>query len=561
MARREGLTRRPPARRSPARRPTTVPPRARHPAAASLAAAFLLPLAVFVAAEARAMGEPEKAEEEAVEASKEWVFCVTDFDAAELPPSQRLIGEVSARRFARSIESVGLRRRSAVEVAAYADSSDADAREKAGKALAEKRNARAALLYKGDPTWKYRKELAAAEAAVREAEERLKSAETTRSRVETEAKVRLSEKNKDGALPSPLKNVDIPVFSAENGLDALLSGSISPYYGRLRLRLRLYSRYLRQVIHEDEVVFSGEDREAALAELESRLKAAVGGIAPAALSVRTENADADIVVDGKLLGVGSAGPVELFPAPARIEVSAPLHETAERTVDLASDELTTVSIALKPTAVSALSVEARGAEPAASPAAESSASPSPEPIAPSPEPIAPAGTAEAADVAVRLGALYAGPAPIVLSVPEDRLAYVEVATADGRGASAVVSRGGRLVMDLKVLPGPDDRPVEDARKKFYGAFARFSLALPVAFFLSGMATMYDDAVTWSGDADKAATAENYHTVANVAVTATVCFFLETAFRCVRYLRAARSGATPLVRPAPVAQPADMNEGR
>jgi len=485
-----------------------------------------LRLRLLVAAFAFAASIPQavalgRAEEEKVQAvvksSKKWVFFVAAFDTADLPPSQRLIGELSAGRLKRAIEAVEVRKRSREEIETYADYADAEAREAAGKDLGEKRTTRAGLLYDGNADWKYGKELKKADAAVLSAEEKLREVEALRSRVEGEGAVTLSEKNAQGALPPPPKAAEVTLFCRENGLDALLTGSVEPYYGRMRLRMQLYSRFLRTGMYEDEVIFSSEDRETAFAELEGRLSAFIGGAVPAALSISTEPQEADIVVDGKLIGHGYVGPMEKRPAPTKIEASAPLYESAELTVELASDEHSKVSIALKPLEMEELEIEA-------------------------------VGTAEAKDVAVRLGALYAGNVPLVLSLPSGEMSYITVETGDGLGASAVVAEGGRLVLELKPLPGPAAKPVEKARRGFYGAFGRFSIALPIAFFMSGLALVYENAAIWSGDADMQEKGESTRSIANAAVTVAVCFFAEAAVRFGFYIHAANERATSLVRP-------------
>lgn len=540
--------------------------------------AAVLPFAEVPYAVALGKADADTADKLEVEASKDWVFCVTAFDVSALSATQRLVGELSARRLARELESVGLRRRLPEEASAYADFADNEARAAAGKELAEKRAARAELLYSGHPGWKYRKELAKADAAVDAAEEKFLKAEKARSVVEIEATVKLSEKNAKGGLPPEPKAGELGIFCTDNKLDALLMGSVEPYYGRMRLKTRLYSRYLRSFIEEDEIVFSSEDREVALEELSQRLSAFVGGVPPGALAVTTEPAEADIVVDGKLIGHGSVGPIEKRPAPTRIEVNSPGYEGAEVTVDLESGELSKVSIDLNPLAMDELAVETiepkqkdggtnesvtSPAEPAVQ-QAEAAAQPAEMTVQPAEAagtPVEPAGTAELNDVAVRLGAMHVGVAPMVLTLPAGRMAYIEVETKTGFGASSVVSQGGTLVLQLKPLPGKDAKPVENARHRFYRAFGRFSIALPIAFFMSGMAQVYENAATWSGDADKEASGERVRLWANVAVAAAVSFFAESAVRCAIYLHEANARATPLAKSGRLDDKQHRNKGR
>jgi hypothetical protein len=534
-----------------------------------LLAAFLVLAAI---PDAVALGKADKdtdTNQLEVEASKDWVFCVTAFDVSALSATQRLVGELSARRLARDLESVGLRRRLPEEASAYADFADNEARAAAGKELAEKRAARAELLYSGHPGWKYRKELAKADAAVDAAEEKLLKAEKARSLVKIDATVKLSEKNAKGVLPPEPKAAGLGIFCADNKLDALLMGSVEPYYGRMRLKTRLYSRYLRTIIEEDEIVFSSEDREVALEELSQRLSAFVGGVPPAALAVTTEPAEADIVVDGKLIGHGSVGPMEKRPAPTRIEVTSPGYEGAEVTVDLESGELSKVSIDLNPLAMDELAVETiepkRKAGASETASADKPAEPAVQPADPAEPaagtPVEPAGTAELNDVAVRLGALHVGVAPMVLTLPALKMAYIEVETKTGLGASSVVSQGGTLVLQLKPLPGKDAKPVENARHRFYGAFGRFSIALPIAFFMSGMAQVYENAATWSGDADKEASGERVSLWAHVAVAVAASFFAESAVRCAIYLHEANARATPLAKSGRLDDKQHRNKGR
>jgi len=126
-------------------------------------------------------------------------------------------------------------------------------------------------------------------------------------------------------------------------------------------------------------------------------------------------------------------------------------------------------------------------------------------------------------------------------VPSGQYQYIRVDTEDGLTGEAIVKGGSDpgktriITLQPRKLPGKDDQPVERARKKFYGAYGRFWIALPVAFFLSGLSASNSPAL---------GSPNTYTYVSYGAYAATGLFLAETLVRMFVYVHTGTKESIP-----------------
>jgi len=110
-------------------------------------------------------------------------------------------------------------------------------------ALVKKRNERDALLFRGDPLWKYENDLKTIDEAILKLEQSVAAVEANAPLVEEKPVFALSEKNLKGTFPQPPQPGAEYRFCTTEKADAILSGTLSEYYGRIFLELKMYTRH------------------------------------------------------------------------------------------------------------------------------------------------------------------------------------------------------------------------------------------------------------------------------------------------------------------------------
>ena len=459
--------------------------------------------------------------------SVDWTVGIASLSRTDDSPSLAVLADLVGGRLARSVSEVGSRERTEEELAIMLKARSTEKLRLAGKNLSAKRAARDALFFQGYPGWKYGKELSKADGSVAAAVKELSAIREKPPAFLAASKIALSKDNEDGRfLTAVAEGKESETCSAKK-LDVLLYGSIEPFYGRHLVSLSLYDDGLGSVVFRDESVFSPENREEALNELVSRLKAFVSGLQPSAFRIAVVPEDAEIVVDGKYAGKGTAAVAERKPAEdIPIELNATGYESAAAKVSFRSGELLEIEAELKPILTTTLAVAAL-------------------------DPDGGSGEAvEAAGASVRVGALYAGAAPLSVQVPRGPLSYFSVKDERGRTGSVVAESLADASIGVTLLepPSAGAKPVADARKSFYGAFGRFSVALPVAFFASGIADSYEKSLpeeSVSYYPSMSTSAITARTVSTVAWITAGAFLADSAYRLVRYLSASSRRATAL----------------
>ncbi len=415
------------------------------------------------------------------------------------------------------------------------------------KVLETARGTRDALLFKGYPQWKYEKEAAKTDLALTQAETGLREASDFDPAVTPDRPIKASADNKAGLfLPVPKVGTERALCETKK-LDALLLGKVEDFFGRTYVSVRLYSALLDADLWSWETLFGPEDRETVLEELKSRARAAASGLNSAAISIRTNTPEADIFIDGILVGQGSVGPFEHAPGPLRLGLRAEGQANLETTIELNADEHARLDLRLATVPMTGILITAIDAE----------------------------GVPTIPDARLRLDSLFVGTTPMSVELPSGKWYYVEAEVPDAGmlpvglaevpdtgemldgasiGKAALVEQvappaeprsvvasvffadsSGILRLQPGELPDRDTKPVEDARRAFYNAFGRFFLVLPFAFFVSGTTTVYmDTALVRSSEIlGQRAVESGYVSIAlNVLAGA---FFVESAYRLYTYL--------------------------
>jgi hypothetical protein len=486
----------------------------------------LLLLSAF--SQAFASGKTEAAPEPL---NKEWTLCITAFDVSGLPPSRQILGEVLVREISESLKNVERRFRSGTEAGYYKDYAWSKSRAEAAKALQAKRTERDMLIFRGEPDWRYRKNLKAAEDQILDLEAKLKEIEAAVPEVSGEPVFKLSDANNSGAPPAPPKEGGEYRFCASQKADALLTGKVSEFYGRIFVSLKMFTLYTRSYSWEDSIIFSSEDLNEAVDELSGRLVAAVSETLPAVIAVHAEPEDAMVLINGTFAGLGEVSPRERSPGKAEIEAFAENRVPAKVDTELNAGEMTEVFIDLPPLSLSAFSVTVPG-----SPGSS-----------------------------VYQGSLFRGYAPLSLELPRDQFAYISVEAPSGETGSAVylsdrIVRGNaefvreekngeeeNLAFTTRLFPSPEEKRVEKARRAFYTSYGIFWFALPAALLTAAISSSYIDAYNYSGNSavyDKAITG-SYATIGGYATMGVS--LAGTFFFIFRYLYYSGSDSAPLAR--------------
>ncbi|AEF81424.1 hypothetical protein [Leadbettera azotonutricia] len=491
-------------------------------------------LALFLLSPLFSRGEPEAKPDPL---NPNWTLCVTAFDASALPASRKIMGDILIRDLTDALKAVEIRYRSGDEAEYYQDYAWTKSVSAAAKALATKRNERDLLLYQGTAGWKYRKDLKTKEAEIVKLEENLKELESEIPEIASVPKFQFTEDNKKGVWPAAPKAGAEYRFCKSQNVDAFITGIVSEYHGRILLNLEMYTIHTRSFSYEDSIIFSPEDINIAVDELSTRLALAVSETLPAAIAVHAGPEDAMVVINGSYAGSGEVPRKDRSPGEVEVTIHADNYNSVVVPMELIAGEIAELYINLAPLSLSSFTVDV---------------------------PQSPGSS-------VYLGGLYMGTAPLTLELPRDQFAYISVETPSGETGSAVyrsdaVIRGsaeftgpGRdggenLNYETRVPVSPEEKRVNTARKKFYGAYGRLWVALPLSMVAIGMAGNYINAYNYGaatkGPAeqqemyDKAVRAGYVQTGAYIVIGLAAA---ETVYRIIRYLYTSGADSAPIAR--------------
>jgi hypothetical protein len=454
-----------------------------------------------------------KKEAEKKPLNPEWILTITAFDVSDLPQARQSIGTLLTRKLVQELNSIAHRIRVNREYTFYQEYARSQGRNEAAKRLSAKWGERDALLFQGDPEWRYKKKLKALNKEIRKLEEELKSAEEEIPAIAPEPEFKLSERNQAEEFPAPPQAGLEYQFCLGEKSDAFITGKGVEFHGRLYFTLRLYTRYSQSFEYEDGVIFSIEDTQEGVRELADRVSAAVSGEKPAAVVVHGTPKDAVILLDDSFAGSGEVGPLEHPPGILRVDSFADEHQPLSTSLELHPGELAELYINLQPLSKEALAVTVP-------------------------------------DESARLyrGALYLGQTPLDVEIPGGEDFFFHVETPDGKTGSGI-HRGGTgssaLFLQTNIPPAAGEGRVAKARRQFYGSWARFWIALPTAFLLQGLSDSQVSAYRNTGYASLYETAQSGQVI---SIGAWVVFGLVTAeviYRTVVYIRTAGKTPDPL----------------
>jgi len=468
-----------------------------------------------------AFGKKQKEAEKKPEAG-EWTLCITAFDVSKISPAWQTAGDTVTRSIAASLQNLDFRFRGEEESDYYRDYTWSKSRVAAMDALVKKRNERDALLFKGNAEWKYERELKAIDAAISKLENDIAAAIAIAPLIEEKPVFILSKKNRDGTFPPPPPPGAEYRFCTTEKVDAFLTGSLSEYYGRIYLDLKMYTRYTNSFSYKNSVLFSTEDLNKAITEITEHLAQAVSDTYPSAILVRSNPAGVMITIDGILIGQEETEPRIHSPGIAEIVVTADNHVSASFPVELNPGELAEVSVDLTQRGLTVFEAD----------------------------------VTDKPGSRVFLGSLYVGETPLTIELPKSESTYISVETPEGQVGS-VMLRNSNLVSGsaqfsslndhakadfLTAFPvSEEEKRVENARKKFYTSYGAFWFILPASLLAGGIAETHmainPNAGSWS----------MLRTGANIAWGAALGV---TLFQIFRYMYVSRGDSTPIVKAPP-----------
>ena len=492
-----------------------------------------------------------RGEEEAAPArvNPEYTLLITEFDVSGLPLARQLMAETVMRNLANSLDNIEFRLRGEDEIAHHRYYAWENSRVVAARALQTRRNERDLLLFRGEPGWRYRRNLRTIDEIIAGLEQQLQDINARAPVVEERPVFRLSERNRDGVFPPPPNPGEEFQFGTAQRADALLMGRLSEFHGRIYLETRVFTLHSRSFSYEYSILFSSMDLIMAMDEIANNLITAVSGLRPSGVIVHATPSDAMILIDGSLVGRGDMEMHTHFPGMVEVEVRAANHAPAIFPLELNPGELAEVFIDLTPLSISAFEV-----------------------VVP-----------DSPGSLVYQGGLFLGKTPLTIELPLSQFAYITVETPEGeigtviyrnneiiRGNARFARNGdGRgitgttIVHTMPPIP-PEERRVERARRNFYRAYGALWIILPASLITAGIAGTHiqanNNAILNNTHAADPATArrvyDNARRAHNVRIGAFSVMGVSlgvTFFQIFRYLRAASADATPLV-PAPPPPP-------
>jgi hypothetical protein len=541
----------------------------------------------------------KKEEEKGKNQFTEFVLCITTFDVSGLPPGQQALGPILQREFVRDMGQIHHRLRGDTELLRYEDAAWTAEKRKAAAKLAAKRGERDALLFRGHPNWKYKKELKRINKELETLEEEYQKALEEKPIIEERPLFKLIAANTAATpgFPQPPAAGREEAFLRSNNADAFLTGKFRLFYGRIYAEFRIYTR-ASSFIYEDSLIFSSEDLGSAANEIKRRFLAALVNTDLIRMVLYSDPQDARIEVNGRFVKSGET--VELPPGPVTIKVNSDEHYGITRELELEEEEQEFAFI-LRPFTQETLGVTFSGPNSSLYLGAMLIKKNPPAPAKEEAVETADEETMEGQDeseavIAEREGSAgqkgtteQEGMAEVTITddgaaiaegqeeleepeiaaqteitegmpagffsvyIPVGQYRYIRVDTEDGLTGEAIVKGGEgtgsfndpRLItLKLRKLPGKDDKPVEKARRKFYGAYGRFWVTLPLALFINGVSQGYANSYNLSGNPDAYDKATVSYYVSVGAWVATGVFIAESLIRLGIYIYTATRESIP-----------------
>jgi len=470
-----------------------------------------------------ALGRAEEPPPETVRNT--WVLSVTQFDLSMLSPGRRAAGEVIARNLTERLNLVSYRLRLSPEIAFYEGYEWRRLIQTTAQALARRQNDRSLLLFRGDPDWRYRRELRRIDADIDRLREELTRRENERPVVNAEPVLALSQANLNNNFPAPPAPGTERRFTLAQNADAFLAGQIREFHGRFFVRLQLYVLYVDAFVYDDDIIFSMDDIDGAVDEIAIRLTSVLSGNPPAQIAIRAYPPDAQILINRGYAGTGVVEATRRPPGRITVAVAAEGYTPETVELDLVAGEFAEVKVELgpMPTAgvyISVMEIPGEDFVPVAS---------------------------------VYHGALFVGETPLNLRLPIGSLAYITLEGPLGERSRAVLAApympGDVFDFSLRLRPSPPagERRVNNARSRFYWAWAGFWGTLVTAWVTTGISNDRAAIFHLNPTPESLARAQRAQAVNTGAMILLVPAVGYTLFELWRYLGAANENAVPIVR--------------
>jgi hypothetical protein len=214
----------------------------------------------------------------------------------------------------------------------------------AGTALTEAHEARDKLLFTSlEDDEERSREVEAARARL----EALEGMSPDAPAVESTKPVRLAEPDETGRLYEPvLRRPDL--VAEELGVDLLVWGGLEQIEEYLYVECLAFSAAAGETLLSFGDAVSLDDVQRVVETVATELATVILGRSWGTIRVTAEPADAEIRVDGRLVGMGSARVAYLEPGPHELRVSRTDYDADGRTVQVAAGSVEDVSVVLRP---------------------------------------------------------------------------------------------------------------------------------------------------------------------------------------------------------------------
>jgi len=448
----------------------------------------------------------------------EAVVYVCDVDVSQMPSEQRIAGARIRSALVQILTEIGERNRSSVEIDRYKDSLWQERKNTAAKALSDARNNRDMLLFKGYSKQKYESELAKITVTIHDLEKKLDLVSKEQPTIAEKARLVLHKDTANGTFAPEPKSGDRRKFCQDRGIDLLITSSLRELYGRWVLSYGIYRSVDDTVLYFDTVAFAPEELASMLPNLASALYQGLSGSPTGAIKITAQPESAEIVVDETVVGRGTTPVLEGPPGSLSVYVTKSGYYPASFSLDRMPNTVSTARISLSPLALHSFEITSPLSDP----------------------------------LTLYIDGLYRGEAPLTLEIPQGRYTLQVVKGAGNNQLQSIplvlTTQDGTLVLPDQYLQSPGEKPVEKARKQFYGAFGRFWIALPMAFLLNGIANTYINAINYGGSQNLMDPATKLYYSSQAAWVLTGVFLGESLYRLGSYVYIANRGSSPVVEP-------------
>ena len=473
---------------------------------------------ISLSAQVFALGAKDS-EQEKKPINNEWILCITNFDISSLPPEKVSIASVVTREISERLSAINYRVRVSSEYAYYEEQAWTRGRAAAAKALSAKLDERSRLIFRGEPEWRYRQNLAKIDADIEKLKTALDEAEKNMPLVNNEPVFSLTRGNLDSNFPAAPASGSEYKFCSDQKIDAFLSGSITDFHGRYYLSLKLYTVFTKSIVWQDNVLFSHNDLGNALDEITRKLLIMLSGNNPAQITITTEPEDTLVLINKSFASRGSSGVLEFSPGTIVINAASIDHDSITYETEVSQGEIININLRLYPVEYTDMEI---------------------------------AGDREGN---VYLGALYVGKAPLTLRLPVNRMEFVEFRTADSRRDTIVFQSpdtpdfSGSVMMNSELIPAKGR--VERDRQHFYWTWGS-AWVTGIAAWISYYTVMgINNAITYNYNTSGVMNQDFYDR--NVLMSRFTTGTLVTLgvisvygiYRLVVYLYNANKGATPV----------------